>query len=620
MIDYQIMAADLVLQFTAVYLVLRLMRISPKTTAWSLFALAIVFLALHRVFTTYRWVSTGVAPPLVHELICLSTSSLLLAAVALIGPLFRRIKETEWRLRQSEEKYRTIVETAHEGIEVLDAQDRITYVNPRMSEILGYSSAELLGHQVLEFFDEAGKKKMQKNLARRKHGTKEITEFCLPRKDGSQIWIRAAQSPILSSTGEYLGAIGLISDITEHNRLEASLKARAGQQAAVADLGQTALAGGSLTTLFNYAAILVSQYLNVEFSEVLEVLPRREGWLLRAGVGWRPELLGSAVLNLNEDFLTNKAAAIVRSSLDRKAQNETRLNSSEVLREHGIMSGMRVLIAGRERPFGILGAHTPRPQAFSQDDKNFLQAMANVLAGALEHRRTEETLRESEKRLRYLTSQLLLGQEKERKKISLELHEDLGQTLQALKMQASCVKKGLEANQEGLSQECETLLQHIGGIINRVRGLSWELMPNMLEDLGLQATLRHLLDDFSEQYGIKNCQTDFEEIDDLFPAAEQITIFRIFQGALSNIGAHAQATRIALSIKKNGHGQICFSIKDNGRGFDVEAVLSQPGDAAGYGLYAMEERAKMLGGSLRIESRPGRGTELRLSLPSPQSR
>jgi signal transduction histidine kinase len=133
------------------------------------------------------------------------------------------------------------------------------------------------------------------------------------------------------------------------------------------------------------------------------------------------------------------------------------------------------------------------------------------------------------------------------------------------------------------------------------------------------ATLRHLLDDFSEQYAIKNCQTEFEEIDDLFPAPAQVTIFRIFQGALSNIGKHAQATRIAISINKNAPGQVCFSIKDNGRGFNVEAALSQPGDAAGDGLYAMEERAKMLGGSLRIESRPGRGTELRLSLPSPLS-
>lgn len=611
-----ILTLDLVFQITAACLALRLIRVTGKATAWTLIALGLVVMALSRAFTVYRWVAVGVALHPVTEIFKLVISGLVLGGVALIGPMFRNIKDSEEKLRQSEEKYRTIVETAHEGVGVLDAQDRLTYVNQRMSEIFGYSASEFLGRHVLDFFDDDEKEKMEKNLARRKQGTKEVMEFHLPRKDGTYVWISAAQSPIFSPDGRYLGTIGMINDISERQRAKELVRIRVNQQAAVAGLGQSAIGGKDLPALLDEAAALAARNLNVEYSMILELLPPGDALLLRAGVGWREGLVGAAQVKAGADTQAGYVLAATRPVIVEDLATETRFSACPVLREHGVVSGLSVIIAGPEQPFGVLGAHTARRQTFTQDDLNFLQAMANVLSGAVVRRRSEEALRESEQKLRFLASQLLISQEKERRKISLELHEDLGQTLQALKLQTSYIKQHLPVEQPGLCQECESLIYHLNGIINRVRGLSWELSPHLLEDLGLLATLRYLIDDFCQHYGIKWCQTDFDEIDSLFAPPALINIFRIFQEVLTNIGEHAQASHISLAIKKHSES-VNFVLSDDGKSFDVKEAMSHPEGTAGLGLYTVDERVKMLGGSLRINSRPGQGTELKFSVPIP---
>jgi two-component system sensor histidine kinase NreB len=226
---------------------------------------------------------------------------------------------------------------------------------------------------------------------------------------------------------------------------------------------------------------------------------------------------------------------------------------------------------------------------------------------------SEEQLRQSEQKLRFLASQLLIAQEKERRKLAQELHEDLGQNLQALVLETSHIKQDLPAGEQGLCRECEDLLHHLRKMIGRIRSLSWALSPQHLEDLGLIAGLQHLIKEFCNQYGINQCRTDFDKIDNLFQPLAQLNIFRLCQEALSNMGEHAQATQVSLIIKKY-QDKVIFVFTDNGRGFDVKEVLSQPG-AGGVGLFTMDERAKLLGGSLQINSQPGRGTEVLFSAP-----
>lgn len=174
---------------------------------------------------------------------------------------------------------------------------------------------------------------------------------------------------------------------------------RVRQQAVVAELGQLALSGPTLETLMDAAVGAVAEALEVEYVKVLELLPGGNRLLLRSGIGWRNGLVGRATVEARDrsqaGYTLQSNEPVIVSDLLR----ETRFHGPNLLLDHGVVSGLSVIIRGLERPYGILGAHTTHRRAFSQDDIHFLQSIANLLAAAIERIRAEDTIREDELRL-----------------------------------------------------------------------------------------------------------------------------------------------------------------------------------------------------------------------------
>ncbi len=227
--------------------------------------------------------------------------------------------------------------------------------------------------------------------------------------------------------------------------------------------------------------------------------------------------------------------------------------------------------------------------------------------------RAEEALRESEKQLRALSSQLLTTQEKERKRISRELHDELGQALAFLKLRLRSIRNHLPEDQAKLREECSQDLRYVDQIIENVRRLSRDLSPSVLEDLGLSSALRWLVNFFKENYQVET-SSDIMDIDHLISQEKQIVIYRIFQEALTNIGKHAQAKRISLTARRqNGH--VSFCITDDGTGFSLKETMAKDFPEKGLGLATMNERARMLGIPLDLTSEAGKGTSIRFSIP-----
>jgi signal transduction histidine kinase len=247
-----------------------------------------------------------------------------------------------------------------------------------------------------------------------------------------------------------------------------------------------------------------------------------------------------------------------------------------------------------------------------------IQRLANFYALALQRQLAQEKLRESGQNLRYLASQLLTAQERERERISRELHDELGQSLLVLKLQAGQIEKGLDPEQLALKQECRKMSSQFDQLVDEVRRLARDLSPVMVKDLGLSMALNRLIRDFSRYYSV---QADFDQIDGLdrlLSREAQINIYRIFQESLTNIGKYAQASNLKIVIKSEA-GHVSFLIADNGRGFKLEEVWGRDPARRGLGLMAMEERARMLGGVLEIKSQEGQGTQLTLTIPVSKS-
>jgi len=231
-----------------------------------------------------------------------------------------------------------------------------------------------------------------------------------------------------------------------------------------------------------------------------------------------------------------------------------------------------------------------------------------------DRKQAEEALQESEKRLRFLSSELLKAQEKERTRLSKELHDELGQALALLKHRLRSIQRKLQEGQASLREECKSTSQYIDQTIKNVRRLSRDLSPSILEDLGLSAALRWLAENFASQHSIQT-SFDIENIDHLFSQEAQTNLYRVSQEALTNIGKHAGANHVSFAVKKN-EGYVSFIVEDDGKGFDANQVKARHSPEKGLGLAAMEERAHMLGAFLDIRSQVGEGTRITLTIPT----
>ncbi|MEN8256460.1 MAG: sensor histidine kinase [Thermodesulfobacteriota bacterium] len=231
-----------------------------------------------------------------------------------------------------------------------------------------------------------------------------------------------------------------------------------------------------------------------------------------------------------------------------------------------------------------------------------------------ERKKVEAALLESEDVLHQLSNNLLTVQENERQRISVELHDELGQSLAALKLQLRAVVRGLgDEPLEVLQEECEELRSSINLIIENVRRLSRDLSPVLLDDLGIDAALEHLVSNFAKLSGME-ADIDLVEINHYFGQNSQRMIYRIVQESLNNMSKHAEATSFVFQIEKH-QNRIFLVVKDNGKGFNVEEVFTSISPEKGMGLTAMAERVRILRGSFDIESEPGHGTAVHITIP-----
>lgn len=230
-----------------------------------------------------------------------------------------------------------------------------------------------------------------------------------------------------------------------------------------------------------------------------------------------------------------------------------------------------------------------------------------------EHRKTEEELRNSEKQLRSLSSQLLTAQERERRRIAAELHDELGSSLALLRIEFALLEKKLNEDQTELRERCRRNLEYIEQVADNVSRLSRNLSPYLLEDLGLPSALRSLLSNFGKHLNVRVTH-DIPEMDHLFSEDAEITIYRIIQESLTNIGKHAQARHVSMVIHIDDDS-VCFTVEDDGKGYKVEQALNKDPDERGMGLSTMSERVRILGGSFDLWSQEGQGSRISFRLP-----
>lgn len=194
----------------------------------------------------------------------------------------------------------------------------------------------------------------------------------------------------------------LHAEMIERKRTQEEMQSRVRQQEAVVHIGHLALLGTPVPALLQEACNHVAELLQVEFCKVLELQPDGQSLLLRAGVGWNEGLVGQAKVEAGAHSQAGYTLSCGKPVIVEDLRNETRFDGPPLLVDHGVVSGISVVIAGVDRPFGVLGAHTSKRRRFQNEDIHFLESIAHVLSEAIERARFELVLQRSESWLRNL--------------------------------------------------------------------------------------------------------------------------------------------------------------------------------------------------------------------------
>lgn len=247
---------------------------------------------------------------------------------------------------------------------------------------------------------------------------------------------------------------------------------------------------------------------------------------------------------------------------------------------------------------------------FLQEEYTLLSTVAARIADIVALKETQNQLSTHQEHLQSLASELTLTEERERRNLALTLHDRIGQGLAVARLKLETLKHLLPAEHQSRLEDLSALIKQI---VADTRSLTFEISPPMLYELGLKQAVIWLGEHVTRQSGLRVEVRCGQELFDLTEGS-RVMLFRSIQELLNNTVKHARASRATVSLLNDGD-EISVLVEDDGVGFDAASQSVYPSAAGGFGLFSIRERIGHLGGHMEIESRPGTGTRIRISVP-----
>ncbi len=550
-------------------------------------------------------------------------------------------------LREGEARFRALFEQNAVGVvEIETLTGRFIRVNQRFADIVGSTIEELQNttFQSITHPDDLNPDLNNMSLLIEGKIRSFIMEKRYVRKDGATIWAKIAVSPLWAPGDKPTHNFAIVSDITQRKQAEEALNKSYGELAEVNRALEKEKHQIRITNVL--LELFVQKISRKEYLDaVVKVIQEWSGYRCigiriadedgnipyEAYAGFTPEFLHT------ENYLSLKRdrCACIRvitgefepQDLPAKTPYGSFYSNNTLTFLSGLSEGDKtryrrvccvlnrfksmaiIPIRYQEKVLGAIHMADEKEEMVTLKNVLFIETLAPIIGESIYRFNAEETLRESQERLRSLTAHLQEVRENERTIIAREIHDELGQIMTALKIDISWIKDKYQDHHD-LYEKAKSMLLHIDATIQTVKKIITELRPGILDHLGISAAMEWQAAEFQKMTGIP---CDIVIIPEEILLRKELTtnIFRIFQEILTNVMRHAGATYVNVVMEKSEE-KVVLNVQDNGRGITAEEI-SNP---SSFGLLGIRERVTYMDGTFSITGTPGKGTKLSITIPS----
>lgn len=530
--------------------------------------------------------------------------------------------ETITQLSDSQAGYRALIEASGrvgEGIALIRDgninEGTFLFANDEFCRLTGYERSRLLNLNAAEVIHPYSVGTVYEAWRTIRDGESPALsyEMTLLKRDGHNVIVETSGTIV-----HYEGQRALawfMRDITERKMKEGEIQRQNRELTAL----------NAVSAIMNQHSGNIEQMLQQALEQVLTTLEVPAGWISIAPDASPPYIaavagLTGSVTELETYFPNCECGRVLDSTRSpttvRPQENCPAFNlhthEGVAVKQHAsvpLISGGRVI--------GALSVAAPDASYFENDNFRLMVIIGTQLGVALENVRLWKDLQNKERLRAQLLAKAIRAQEDERRRIARELHDDLGQSLNALIFGLKTAEITAESSTVGVQDMLRRLRVATSDAVRELQTVIYDLRPSLLDDLGLIPALRWYAESRLESQGVRVSIEAGHEDGVRFSSDVETALFRIAQEALTNALKYAEADTIEIKLKSNNN-RIILNITDNGKGFDLSTVLRQRGrDGRGLGLLGMRERAELLAGTCHVESGLGSGTHIQVEIPCP---
>lgn len=492
-----------------------------------------------------------------------------------------------------------LLERAAIGIAVNDAEGRFLYVNKRLAEMNDVPAEDHIGRTLREVLPHLADtvERLHARVLATGEPLRDVQVRGSTRGEPERSWL-VSYLPIEVDGRRAVGVV--LVDTTERDRAVEDAQRRVHQHAAVADLGQRALAGLTVDELMDAATEVLAQELQADQAGVLEFVRGRTHLVLCSGFGWAERAVGSATVELGRKsqagFTLLTGAPVLVHDLER----EERFEVSAVVRAVGARSAISTAVPGADDPYGVLGVFSRDVGHFDEDDASFVRAVANVLGAAVVREEQAGRLAELGAQRGRLVAQALEAGERQQRQVADVLHDDVLQHLLFARQELADAD-GEEAARSRASVEEAT---------SKLRRVVAGLHPVTLTHAGLAAGIENLAGELHGRTGLR-----IEvHVDPVGEGPHDRLVVSLVRELLTNVAKHAQASRAVVRVEAEA-GDLLIVVADDGLGMPDDA-FSAALARGNVGLATLRERVEAVGGVTQVgPGLDGGGTGFEIRIP-----